>query len=56
MTSLLWLIPIALCLGLVALTAFFWTIKSGQYEDTKGDASRFLHSEDHPIVDEDDVG
>ncbi|HFB54514.1 MAG TPA: cbb3-type cytochrome oxidase assembly protein CcoS [Hellea balneolensis] len=49
MTSLLWLIPIAISLGAVGLTAFFWTVKSGQYEDTKGDASRILHSEDKPL-------
>lgn len=55
MTALLWLIPIALCLGAVALVSFFWTVKSGQYEDTIGDASRILHSDDHPIVDEDDT-
>lgn len=55
MTSLLWLIPIALILGTVALGAFFWTIKSGQYEDTIGDATRILHSDDHPIVDEDNL-
>lgn len=56
MMALLWLIPIALCLGIVALTAFFWTVKTGQYEDTKGDATRILYSEDRPIVDEDDPG
>jgi cbb3-type cytochrome oxidase maturation protein len=49
MTSLLWLIPIAISLGAVGLIAFFWTVKSGQYEDTKGDASRILHSEDKPL-------
>ena len=55
MTSLIYLIPIAISLALVGLTAFFWTIRSGQYEDSKGDASRILHSEDKPIVDEEDL-
>ena len=55
MTSLLWLVPIAISLGIVGLIAFFWTIRSGQYEDSIGDASRILHSEDRPIVDEDDL-
>ncbi|PHR55206.1 MAG: cbb3-type cytochrome oxidase assembly protein CcoS [Robiginitomaculum sp.] len=54
MIALLWLVPIALCLGAVGLTLFFWTVKSGQYEDIKGDAARILHSEDHPIVHDDD--
>ncbi|MBL4869453.1 MAG: cbb3-type cytochrome oxidase assembly protein CcoS [Robiginitomaculum sp.] len=55
MTALIWLIPLAMILGILALTAFFWTIRSGQYEDTKGDASRILYSEDRPIVNEDEV-
>ncbi len=54
MTALMWLIPLAMILGAVGVGAFFWTVKSGQYEDTKGDASRFLYSDDKPIVDEDD--
>ena len=52
---LLFLIPIALFLGLLGLTAFFWTVKNGQYEDPKGDAARILHAEDKPIVDERDA-
>ncbi|PHS40222.1 MAG: cbb3-type cytochrome oxidase assembly protein CcoS [Robiginitomaculum sp.] len=55
MEALLYLIPIAIGLGVVGLTAFFWTLRSGQYEDPKGDAARILHSEDKPIVDADDV-
>ncbi len=54
MSALLWLIPLAFCLGLIALGAFFWTVKSGQYEDVKGDASRILYSEDRPIVERED--
>ncbi|HFB55192.1 MAG TPA: cbb3-type cytochrome oxidase assembly protein CcoS [Hellea balneolensis] len=56
MTSLMWLIPIALGLGLTWLFAFLWTVKSGQYEDPKGDAERiFMDDEDKPIVDKDDL-
>ena len=54
MTALLWLLPIALILGLSGLIAFFWSLKSGQFEDPKGDASRILISEDHPIIDNED--
>ena len=53
MSALLWLVPIAICLGLLGLIAFFWSMKTGQFEDTKGDAGRILHSEDRPILDED---
>ena len=54
MSALLWLVPIAISLGLVGLCAFFWSIKSGQFEDMKGDAARILFSEDRPVLDEDE--
>jgi cbb3-type cytochrome oxidase maturation protein len=42
MNGLAILIPIALCLGLLGLAAFLWTMKSGQYEDLDGAAQRIL--------------
>jgi cbb3-type cytochrome oxidase maturation protein len=42
MTALLYLIPAALCLGLLGLAAFVWALRSGQYEDLEGAASRIL--------------
>lgn len=42
MDILLYLIPIALILGLVGLSAFIWSLKSGQYDDLEGDARRIL--------------
>ena len=42
MTGLAFLIPIALGMGLLGLFAFFWTMKSGQYEDMEGAANRIL--------------
>ena len=42
MISLVLLIPVALGLGLIGLAAFFWTIKSGQYDDLEGTATRIL--------------
>ena len=53
MTALFWLIPIALSLGVLGLTAFFWSVRSGQFEDTKGDAHRILSDDEYPIVDDD---
>jgi cbb3-type cytochrome oxidase maturation protein len=52
MTALLWLIPIALILGLTGLFAFFWSVKSGQFEDPDGDSVRILMDDSKPIVDE----
>lgn len=48
MTVLIYLIPVALVLGLGALFAFLWALKSGQYEDMDGAASRILFEEDEP--------
>lgn len=42
MTSLAMLIPIALSMGLVGLAAFFWALRSGQFEDCDGAAARIL--------------
>ncbi len=42
MSGLLVLIPIALLLGIGALAAFLWALRSGQYEDLKGAAERIL--------------
>lgn len=53
MTSLVWLVPIALGMGAVALVAFLWSMRSGQYEDLDGAAERVLldREEDRPIDD-----
>ncbi len=46
MNVLAYLIPISLILGGVGLLAFFWTLKSHQYDDPEGDSRRIL-SDDH---------
>jgi cbb3-type cytochrome oxidase maturation protein len=46
MTSLAWLIPCALLLGLLGLVAFIWSLNSGQFEDLEGAAWRALQDED----------
>lgn len=49
MSGLVLLIPIALLLGLAGLGAFFWALKSGQFEDLDGAALRILiEDEDSP--------
>lgn len=42
MTCLLFLIPVALALGLGGLAAFFWALRSGQFDDPDGSAARIL--------------
>lgn len=49
MTVLSFLIPAALFLGLCGLLAFFWCVKSDQYDDLDGAAERIL------ICDEEDA-
>jgi len=46
MSNLLILIPVAIGLGLVSLGAFFWAVKSGQFEDPDGAAERILDEDD----------
>ncbi|HEY0920938.1 cbb3-type cytochrome oxidase assembly protein CcoS [Devosia sp.] len=42
MSGLLLLIPVAVCLGILALVAFMWALRSGQYEDLEGAGHRIL--------------
>lgn len=46
MDSLLILVPVALLLGLLALAAFLWALRNGQYDDTEGSAGRILFDDD----------
>jgi cbb3-type cytochrome oxidase maturation protein len=48
MTGLIYLIPIALLLGLVGLAAFLWALRSGQFDDLDGAANRILYDDNDP--------
>jgi len=48
MNVLLYLVPMALLLGLTGLAAFLWSLRSGQYDDTEGAALRVLSDDDLP--------
>lgn len=48
MTGLTFLIPLALVLGLCGLAAFFWALRSGQFDDMDGAALRILIEEEDP--------
>lgn len=51
MNIVIMLAPMSVGIGLLALGAFWWTIKAGMYEDPKGDANRILlpDDDDRPI-------
>jgi cbb3-type cytochrome oxidase maturation protein len=46
MDVLIYLVPIALALGLLGLGAFLWSLKSGQYDDLDGAAWRAIMDDD----------
>lgn len=50
MEVLAWLIPVSLGLGLLGLLAFFWALRSKQFDDPEGDRHRILRTDydDHP--------
>lgn len=49
MTILLYLIPLALLLGLIGLGAFLWALRSGQFDDLDGAAHRILFDDDEDL-------
>lgn len=48
MDILIFLAPASVALALAGLAAFWWTLRSGQYDDPLGDASRILVEDDRP--------
>jgi len=46
MNALIILIPAALVLGLAALAAFLWSMKSDQYDDLEGASWRIIADDD----------
>jgi cbb3-type cytochrome oxidase maturation protein len=46
--ALVFLVPAALSLGLLGLALFLWTLKTRQYDDLDGAASRILFDDKLP--------
>lgn len=46
MNVLIYLVPLALLLGLIGLAGFLWSLRSGQYDDLDGAAVRILPDDD----------
>ena len=46
MDVLIYLVPMALMLGLSGLAAFMWSLRNGQYDDVQGAAVRVLSNDD----------
>jgi cbb3-type cytochrome oxidase maturation protein len=47
---LFFLIPLSMIVLGVAIAAFFWAVKSGQYDDLEGPAYRILMDDDDPRI------
>lgn len=52
MLSLLFLIPIALLLAMVAMGFFLWAVKDGQYDDLDRDGAELLFDDEKSSQDE----
>lgn len=44
------LVPISVLLALGGLGAFWWSVKSGQFDDPTGDASRILIDDPQDVI------
>lgn len=44
------LIPLGVVVVVVAVVAFAWSVKSGQFEDLEGPAHRILMDDDDPMI------
>lgn len=53
MESLYLLIPLSVVLVFLIGVAFWWSVKSGQFDDLEGPAYRILMDDDRPLPDED---
>ena len=49
LSGILFLIPIALFMGLLGLGAFIWSVRTGQFDYPAGSANRILIDEDKPL-------
>lgn len=49
MEVLVYLVPIALALGLIGLLGFLWSLRSGQYEDLDGAGWRAIADDEPPL-------
>jgi cbb3-type cytochrome oxidase maturation protein len=52
MNALVFLVPAALTLGLLGLALFLWTLRSRQYDDLEGAATRILFDDQLPRKDD----
>jgi cbb3-type cytochrome oxidase maturation protein len=54
MEVLVYLVPLALCLGLLGLAGFLWSLRADQYDDLDGAAWRAIGDDDTVVASLDD--
>lgn len=54
MEVLVYLVPLALCLGLLGLAGFLWSLRADQYDDLDGAAWRAIGDDDTIVASLDD--
>ena len=54
MEVLIYLVPLALCLGLLGLAGFMWSLRADQYDDLDGAAWRAIGDDDKAVASLDD--
>lgn len=55
MEVLVYLVPLALCLGLLGLAGFLWSLRADQYDDLDGAAWRAIGDDDTIAASLDDL-
>jgi cbb3-type cytochrome oxidase maturation protein len=48
LNSIFFLIPLGLCLLVVAVAAFVWAVRNGQFDDLETPAARILFDDERP--------
>lgn len=56
MEILFLLIPLAIIIAFIIAAVFFWSVKSGQFDDLKGPAHSILMDDDSPQPEDSDDG
>ncbi len=46
MNVLLFLVPIAIILGILAIAGFLWALQNNQFDDAEGSANRILFDDE----------
>lgn len=56
MEILFLLIPLAIIIAFVIALVFFWSVKSGQFDDLQGPAHSIIMDDDSPKIEDEEDG